>query len=74
MSILQVRDIPEDVLAKLRERAEARGVSLSAYVREILAVEADQEPMTEVIERIASREPVEVSDADILAAIHEERR
>ncbi len=37
---LQVRDVPEGVLTRLRERAKARGVSLSAYVRELLSDEA----------------------------------
>lgn len=74
MPILQVRDVPEEVIAALRERAEARGVSLSAYVRDILAAEAEQEPMEVVIDRIASREPVELTDEEILAAIHEGRR
>lgn len=73
-TILQVRDVPEDVLTRLRERATARGTSLSAYVRELLADDAAQETMTEVIERIATRTPVEVSDEEILAAIHEGRR
>ncbi|MGH3979695.1 MAG: FitA-like ribbon-helix-helix domain-containing protein [Pseudonocardiaceae bacterium] len=73
-TILQVRDVPEDILARLRERAAARGTSLSAYVRELLTAEAAQETMNEVIERIATRIPVEVSDEEILAAIHEGRR
>lgn len=71
---MQVRDVPEDVLAKLRERAAIRSISLSAYVRELLADEARQETMDEVIKRIATRAPVEVSDEEILAAIHEGRR
>lgn len=73
-AILQVRDVPEDVLIKLRERAKARGTSLSAYVRELLTDEAAQETMDDVIERIAGRAPVEVSDEEILAAIHDSRR
>ncbi len=73
-TILQVRDVPEDVLARLRERAATRGISLSAYVRELLADEARQKTMDEVIKRIATRAPVEVSDEEILAAIHEGRR
>jgi plasmid stability protein len=72
-TILQVRDVPEDVLARLRERAASRGISLSAYVRELLADEARQETMNEVIKRIATRAPAEVSDEEILAAIHEGR-
>ncbi len=73
-TILQVRDVPEDVLARLRERAATRGISLSAYVRELLAEEARQETMDEVIKRIATRAPVEVSDEEILAAIQEGRQ
>lgn len=74
MGILQVRDMPDEVLAKLRERADAQGVSLSAYVRDVLAADARQPTMAEVVARIATREPVEVTDEEILAAIHEGRR
>lgn len=73
-TILQVRDIPDSIVTKLRERAEARGISLSAYVRELLAHDAEQETLDEVVARIATRKPVEVSDGDILSAIHEGRR
>lgn len=80
MPILRVDDVPEDVLATLRERAAAQGMSLSAYIRVILVteaeaeVEAEQEPMEDVIARIATREPVDVTDEEIIAAIHEGRR
>jgi plasmid stability protein len=73
-TILQVRDVPEAVIARLRERARAKGVSLSAYVRDLLAADAEQETMDEVVMRISSRTPVEVSDQDIISAIHEGRR
>ncbi|MQA84349.1 MAG: hypothetical protein GEV03_06930 [Streptosporangiales bacterium] len=73
-TILQVRDVPESVVARLRARAKAQGVSLSAYVRDLLAADAEQETMDEVVARIATRVPVEVSDEDIISAIHEGRR
>lgn len=73
-TILQVRDVPEHVLARLRERAAARGTSLSAYVRELLTEDAAQETMNEVIERIGTRTPVEVSDEEVLGVIHDGRR
>jgi plasmid stability protein len=73
-TILQVRDIPEEVMAKLRDRAESQGISLSAYVRGLLAEDAAQETMEEVLARIATREPVELTDEDIITAIHEGRR
>lgn len=73
-TILQVRDVPERVLATLRERAAHHGISLSAYVRELLAEEAAQETMTEMIARIGTRTPVDVSDDEILGVIHDGRR
>lgn len=73
-SILQVRDLPEDVVAKLRERAAGRGISLSAYVRDVLTHDAEQETTAEAIARIESRTPVEVEDEDVLSGMHEKRR
>jgi plasmid stability protein len=73
-SILQVRDVPPDVLARLRERASAQGVSLSQYMRDLLAEDAERPTIAEVVDRIASRTSVDVSDAEILDAIHDSRR
>jgi plasmid stability protein len=73
-TILQVRDVPEPVLARLRERAATRGISLSAYIRELLAEDAAQETMNELIERVSTRTPVDVSDEEILGVIHDGRR
>jgi plasmid stability protein len=61
-TILQVRDMPDVVVARLRERAERQGVSLSAYLRELLTWDAEQPTMAESIARIATRTPVEVSN------------
>lgn len=73
-TILQVRDIPAEVVAKLKERAAAQGVSLSAYVRDLLAADAAQESLAETVARIGTRRPVEVTDEEIISAIHEGRR
>ena len=73
-TILQVRDMPVDVLAKLRERAAAQGMSLSQYVRDLLSQDAAQPTISEVVDQIAARAPVNVSDEEILDAIHEDRR
>jgi plasmid stability protein len=73
-TILQVRDLPKSVMAKLRERARAQGLSVSAYVRQLLADDVQQETTDEVISRIRTRAPVEISDEEIIAAIREERR
>jgi antitoxin FitA len=73
-TILQVRDIPESVVAKLRARAAEEGISLSAYVRRLLTNDASQETISEVIERISSRAPVEVSDDEIVSTIRDGQR
>jgi plasmid stability protein len=73
-TILQVREMPVDVLAKLRERASAQGMSLSQYVRDLLKQDAEQPTLSEAVDRIADRVPVDVSDDEILNAIHEDRR
>jgi hypothetical protein len=38
---VQVPDVPVEVVATLKARAEARGQSLAAYLRELLAREAE---------------------------------
>ena len=73
-TILQVRDIPESVVAKLRARAAEEGISLSAYVRRLLTNDARQETISEVIKRISNRAPVEVSDEEIVSAIRDGQR
>ena len=57
-TVVQVRDVPVDVVATLKARAEARGQSLAAYLRDLLAREAQAPPIEDVMADIASREPV----------------
>lgn len=71
---LQVRDVPEQVIATLRERAAAQGISLSTYIRALLADDAAQETLAEAISRIGTRAPIEANNEDILSAIREGRR
>lgn len=40
MTHVQVRDVPEDVLANLREEAVSRGQSLQGYLRDLLVAQA----------------------------------
>jgi hypothetical protein len=39
-TFVQVRDVPVSVIAALKARAEARGISLSAFLRDLMASEA----------------------------------
>jgi antitoxin FitA len=73
-TVVQVRDVPVDVVAVLKARAEARGTSLSAFLRELLASEAAMPPIEDVMASIASRSPVSYAVEDLRSFIDDERR
>jgi plasmid stability protein len=73
-TVVQVRDVPVDVVDVLKARAEARGVSLSAYLRELLAAEAAAPPLDEVMATIAGREPISYTADDLRSSIEDGRR
>jgi hypothetical protein len=50
-----VRDIPEEVHAKLQRRAEQRGQSLQQYLASELSRLAEKPPLEEVLDRIHRR-------------------
>lgn len=54
-SLLQVRDLPEDVHRTLKARAAASGVSLSEFVRALLSRAAGRPTPEELAERIRAR-------------------
>ena len=64
-TVVQVRDVPVEVIAILKARAEVRGQSLSAYLRDLLAQEAATPAIDEVITTIAAREPVRYTLEDL---------
>jgi antitoxin FitA len=53
--LLQVRDVPEDVHHTLKARAALSGVSLSEYVRGVLARTASRPTPAELAARIEAR-------------------
>ncbi len=73
-TVVQVRDVPVEVVATLRARAEARGQSLAAYLRDLLAREAEALPIEDVMANIASREPVSYAIEDLRAFARDGRR
>jgi plasmid stability protein len=70
--MLQVRNVPEDVHAELRRRAQAAGVSLSEYVLRELERVAARPPIEEVLARSASRR-LDISMADVVETIRADR-
>jgi antitoxin FitA len=57
--LLQIRDVPEDVHRKLKSRAAAAGMSLSEYVRRVLAGSVGRPTPDELAARIAARGEIE---------------
>lgn len=73
-TILQVRDIEVEILDALKARARSQGMSLSAFVRNLLTYEVSAPSPDEVMDRIASREPIAASSDQIRELIDEGRR
>ncbi len=59
--LVQVRDVPEDVHHILKARAALSGVSLSEYLRRVLARAAQRPTPAELASRIANRGSVTLS-------------
>lgn len=72
--IIQVRDVPTDEVQVLRERAAARELSLSGYLRELIHDDASRPTMSDVVDRIAGRDTVEADSNDIRSFIEDGRR
>ena len=53
--LVQIRDVPDDVRRALKARAAASGVSLSEYLRTVLARAAARPTPAELADRIRAR-------------------
>jgi antitoxin FitA len=68
---LQIREVPDDVLAALKARAEAEHLSLAAYALRILEREARTLTVAEVLSAPGSR--AKVTNDEIVALIRADR-
>lgn len=66
--MIQVRNVPEKLHRELQRRARKRGLTLTAYVEEILEREISRPATDELFGRIARRTPVDFGEsaADLL--------
>jgi plasmid stability protein len=66
--MIQVRNVPDKIHRKLKERAAKEGKSLSAYLLERIEREAEAPTMEEIVERLAALPPVHtrLSSAQII--------
>jgi antitoxin FitA len=60
--LVQIRDVPEDVHHTLKARAALSGVSLSEYVRGVLARTASRPTPAELAARVKARGAAELSE------------
>ncbi len=75
MTTLYIRDVPEEVVETLKERAAAEGRSLSAYVAMELATIAARPTNAEIVERLRHRDrSTGPTAAAIVAAVDAGRR
>lgn len=70
--MIQMRNVPDRLHRELVRRAARRGVTLAAYVKQILEREVARPAAEEVFERIASREPADIG-RPVAKLIREER-
>jgi hypothetical protein len=74
VTLLQVRNVPEEARRILKARAAARGESLNTYLLEMIKREVSRPTVAEVLDRAARRaERASASAVDILAAARAER-
>jgi hypothetical protein len=71
--MIQIRDVPDDLHRELKRRAAAEALTLSDYLKRELANIAGRPSLSEWIERVQNREPMELSREDIVSAIRAHR-
>ena len=73
MGAIQVKDVPEELHAALRRRAVQEGMSLADYVLDLIRRDLGLPSRREWLERLATREPVDISREEILEALDDAR-
>jgi plasmid stability protein len=73
-SLLQVREVPDEMRRALKARAASRGQSLNSYMLDVIAREVARPTVAEVLERAAARtERATGSAVDVLDGARQER-
>jgi plasmid stability protein len=73
MPSVQIKDVPEQTHAVLRQRAAAAHQSLQEYLRTWLIEEASEPTLEEVLDRAGGRSGGTVSLKDSVAALRADR-
>jgi len=70
---VQIREVPDEVHKELIRRAELAGQSLQQYLSAQLVSLAATPTVNDVVERIEQRSKGQLSKADAVAALEDER-
>lgn len=74
MSLLQIRNVPDEARRALKARAAARGESLNSYLLDLIDREVARPSVGEVLDRAARRaERAQASAVPAIAATRAER-
>jgi antitoxin FitA len=73
MGAIQVKDVPEELHEALRRRAIREGMTLADYVLDLIRRDLGLPSRREWLERLATREPVNVDRDTIVEALHAAR-
>lgn len=73
MSAITIRDVPDSTLRSLKRKAAGRGMSLQAYLLDLVTRDGATPSLAEMMERLDREATARVSVADVLDAIDEGR-
>jgi antitoxin FitA len=73
MGAIQVKDVPEELHEALRRRAIQEGMTLADYVLDLIRRDLGLPSRREWLERLATREPVNIDREAIVEALHAAR-
>jgi plasmid stability protein len=70
VSAIQVKNFPEDLHAKLRERAARQGRSVGGYVTEVLERDLSVPTTREWLDRLKQDPATDLTSEEIVSSIH----
>jgi plasmid stability protein len=73
MGAIQVKDVPEELHEALRRRAIQEGMSIADYVLDLIRRDLGLPSRREWLERLATREPVNLPPGAVVKALHDAR-
>ncbi len=68
-----MKDVPEELHQALRRRAIAEGMTLADYVLDLIRRDLGLPSRREWLERLATREPVDLAPGVVVEALHAAR-